>query len=182
MYIQIKDGGIKLYPEESPVVWDETHYCAPERLTPEEADQFCVVLRVDTLAPSYDAITHGLREAAPAQVDGIWTQQWEVYPLPVEEVEANTAAQVARERAQAKARRAEAVEAITVTTQAGNTFDGDETSQNRMARAVIALNAAGVASVPWTLADNSVVPATAAELAEALALAGAAQSALWRIE
>lgn len=39
----------------------------------------------------------------------------------------------------------------------------------------------GIASVPWTLADNSVVPATAAELAEALAIAGAAQSALWRI-
>lgn len=136
---------------------------------------------VDTPRPAFDPMTHGLRESplliSPLQC----TRQWEVFPLPAEEVEAIAAAKIARERAQAKARRAEAVEAITVTTQAGNTFDGDETSQNRMARAVIALNAAGVPSVPWTLADNSIVQATAAELAEALALAGAAQSALWAL-
>lgn len=137
---------------------------------------------VDTPRPAFDPMTHGLRAAAPLIERDQCVLQWEVYPLPAEEVKANTAAKIAHARAQAKARRAEAVEAITVTTAAGNTFDGDETSQNRMARAVIALNAAGVPSVPWTLADNSVVPATAAELAEALALAGAAQSALWRIE
>jgi hypothetical protein len=135
---------------------------------------------VDTPRPEYNSKTHGLRESPPL-LDDACTLQWEVFPLPAEEVEAIAASKAAQARAQAKGRRAEAVQAITVTTQAGNTFDGDETSQNRMARAVIALNAAGVASVPWTLADNSVVPATAAELAEALALAGAAQSALWAL-
>ena len=79
-----------------------------------------------------------------------------------------------------KASRAAAVEAIDVTTAAGNTFDGDEISQGRMARAILALNAAAPGTtVNWVLADNSVIDATAAELTEALALAGAAQAALW---
>ena len=79
-----------------------------------------------------------------------------------------------------KASRDAAVEAIDVTTDAGNTFDGDEVSQGRMARAILALNAAAPGTtVNWILADNSVIDATAAELTEALALAGAAQAALW---
>jgi len=140
------------------------------------------LIYIDTERPDFDPVTQGLREA-PVLVEQFHvTRQWEVFPLPTEEVAAIAASKAAQARAAAKSRRAEAVEAITVTTAAGNTFDGDETSQNRMARAVIALNAASIASVPWTLANNSIVPATAAELAEALALAGAAQSALWRIE
>lgn len=82
-------------------------------------------------------------------------------------------------REAAKAARAAAVSAITVTTQAGNTFDGDETSQGRMVRAIVALQATGTPSVNWVLADNSVIAASAAELSEALALAGAAQAAIW---
>lgn len=78
-----------------------------------------------------------------------------------------------------KASRAAAVEAIKVTTTAGNEFDGDETSQGRMARAIIALGTTPGGTVNWVLADNSVINATAAELAEALALAGAEQAALW---
>ena len=79
----------------------------------------------------------------------------------------------------AKADRAFAVSAIKVTTQAGNTFDGDEVSQGRMARAIIALQATGTPAVTWVLADNSTLQASAAELSEALAMAGAEQAALW---
>jgi hypothetical protein len=85
-------------------------------------------------------------------------------------------------REAAKAARAAAVEAITVTTQAGNTFDGDEISQTRMARAIIALQATGTPSVTWVLHNNTAIQATVAELSEALALAGAAQAAIWVIE
>lgn len=85
-------------------------------------------------------------------------------------------------RAEAKRARAEAVAAITVTTAAGNTFDGDEESQTRMSRAIIALQATSTASIPWVLSNNTVIHASAAELAEALALAGAAQAAIWIIE
>ncbi len=86
----------------------------------------------------------------------------------------------AKQREEWKASRAAAVAAITVTTQAGNTFDGDEISQGRMARAILALNASPAGTtVTWVLADNSTIEATPAELTEALALAGAAQAALW---
>lgn len=82
-------------------------------------------------------------------------------------------------RIAAKAEREMAVANIKVTTAAGNTFDGDETSQTRMARAILALQATGTPKTIWVLADNSVIEATAAELIEALALAGAAQAELW---
>jgi hypothetical protein len=45
---------------------------------------------IPTVTPEYDTATHAVREAAP--VGGV--QQWEVYPLPSEEVEANHAAAV----------------------------------------------------------------------------------------
>jgi penicillin V acylase-like amidase (Ntn superfamily) len=85
-------------------------------------------------------------------------------------------------RDELKAQRADAVAAIQVTTGAGNTFNGDETSQSRLVRAVVALDAAPVGTtVNWVLADNSVLVATKAELTEALMLAGAAQAAIWVI-
>ena len=82
-------------------------------------------------------------------------------------------------RAEAKAARAVAVDNIKVTTQAGNTFDGDETSQARMSRAILVLSTGFANEVPWVLADNTVIQVSAAELTEALALAGQAQAALW---
>ncbi|MGP3789765.1 DUF4376 domain-containing protein [Pseudomonas sp. B392_1p] len=84
-------------------------------------------------------------------------------------------------RAAWKTERAGAVAAIKVTTAAGNVFDGDETSQGRMARAILGLQspAADVQTVTWVLADNNVIEASAAELQEALTLAGAEQARLW---
>lgn len=104
-----------------------------------------------------------------------------------------------------KKARAEAVAAITVTTQAGNTFDGDEASQGRMARATETLkflSARKQAGTPinldafgpcyqllgdeylcaWVLADNTPIYASENELREALALAGATQTALWVLD
>lgn len=84
------------------------------------------------------------------------------------------------EREVFKLSRADAVAQIVVVTAAGNSFDGDEISQGRMARAILGLNASGEsATVTWVLADNAVIQASAAELSEALALAGAEQAALW---
>ncbi|AFU45669.1 hypothetical protein C380_09845 [Acidovorax sp. KKS102] len=117
-------------------------------------------------------------------VDGAWqvldAEAWAQFVAEREAQAAEAAASQAREAF--KLARAEAVARITVTTQAGNTFDGDETSQSRMARAILALQATGTPSVNWVLADNTVIDATAAELAEALALAGARQAELWVAE
>ena len=82
-------------------------------------------------------------------------------------------------REAAKAQRAAQVAAIKVTTQAGNEFDGDEVSQGRMSRAIIALSTGLAPSVSWVLADNTVIQATPQELTEALVLAGQAQASLW---
>jgi hypothetical protein len=84
-------------------------------------------------------------------------------------------------REELKAERELAVAASKVTTAAGNTFDGDETSQTRMTRAIIALGTGLAPSVNWVLADNTVIQATAAELTEALVLAGQAQASIWVI-
>ena len=113
--------------------------------------------------------------AVPAANAGIgWLYAGGVFtapaPVPPSAEEVRTLAKLAR---------AESVAAIKVTTQAGNTFDGDETSQGRMARAIIALSTNLAPSVSWVLADNSVIQATAAELTEALVKAGQAQAAMW---
>lgn len=80
-------------------------------------------------------------------------------------------------RAAFTASRGTAVAAITVTTSAGNVFNGDEDSQNRMARSIVALT--DTDTITWVLADNSTIQATKAELQEALKLSGEAQTALW---
>lgn len=108
--------------------------------------------------------------SAPSDVRQLWTASGWSEPKKTDE----------QLREEWKASRAASVEAIKVTTQAGNTFDGDETSQGRMARAILALNAAAPgAAVNWVLADNSVIDATAQEITEALALAGSAQAGVW---
>lgn len=79
-----------------------------------------------------------------------------------------------------KERRAQAVAAITVTTDQGHTFDGDEISQGRMARAIISMQFQPEGStVQWVLHDNTVLDIGVEELREALTLAGLRQTELW---
>jgi len=80
-----------------------------------------------------------------------------------------------------KIERQSLVDAIIITTASGKKFNGDEQSQNRMARGILGLQAAGVSEITWVLADNTPVSVTIAELGEALALSGAAQAAVWVI-
>lgn len=76
-----------------------------------------------------------------------------------------------------KAERQQKIDAITVEVD-GFIFDGDEVSQNRMARAVTAADQL-TDTTPWTLHDNSVVTVTALQLKTACRLAGEAQTAIW---
>lgn len=81
----------------------------------------------------------------------------------------------------AKAERATQVGRLTVTVD-GMVFDADETSQNRMSRVVSGAQALGIdqsTTQVWVLADNTVATPTVAQLAQALKLAGEAQTALW---
>ena len=78
--------------------------------------------------------------------------------------------------AQAKAERAEAVESITVEVD-GLVFDGDEKSQERMARSIVALEDGE--TIIWVLHDNSIANVSKEQLKTALRLAGQKQTELW---
>lgn len=93
----------------------------------------------------------------------------EVPPPTEEQIAAN-------EMEKAKAERAEYVSKIIVTVD-DLPFDGDETSQDRMARSCVALNDGE--TVQWVLADNTISQVTKEQLRKALRLAGEAQTAIW---
>lgn len=129
-------------------------------------------VEIDTL-PVFDPATHVAEAVLPQFIDGVWRQAWVVRALSVEEL----AARDAQALAAAKAARTALVAAIKVTTAAGNTFDGDEDSQNRMARAIAGMT--DTDELPWILANNTPIMATQAELREALRLSGLAMAAIW---
>lgn len=64
----------------------------------------------------------------------------------------------------------ELLNSITVTTQSGKTFDGNETARNNMMSAIMAADVVGQTESDWKLADNTVSNITLGELKEALAL------------
>ena len=85
--------------------------------------------------------------------------------VKIAEVEATVQAQVAK---QAKL---EALATLTVTTTAGNEFDGDDVARSDMMAAKQASEILGITSSNWKLADNSWKLIELSELKEALALA-----------
>lgn len=78
--------------------------------------------------------------------------------------------------AQAKQERAEEVSKIVVEVD-GMKFDGDETSQGRMARSAVAMN--DEETITWVLHDNTIAQVTKSQLLQALRLSGEEQTRLW---
>ena len=63
-------------------------------------------------------------------------------------------------------------------------FDGDEISQNRIARTITAATAAGYGpedTTTWVLHDNTVATVTIKQLSQALLASGLKQTELWII-
>lgn len=81
---------------------------------------------------------------------------------------------------QAKHERAKQVAAIKVEVD-GMTFDGDETSQSRMARALEVASITGMQSTIWVLADNTVAEVTVAQMQQALSKAMLEMGELWTV-
>ena len=82
---------------------------------------------------------------------------------------------------EAKTERTDAVSKITVEVD-GLVFDGDETSQDRMTRAITMFTSSGLpadTTTSWVLADNTVAQVTIDQLTQALLLAGQKQTELW---
>lgn len=179
-YVKVTGDTISEVPSGN-IEWDENHFCAAERLSPEELLAFNVFECEYLDEPEFDSTTHTAVRNPPAWDGSKYVVTWSVIPLSeieIAKIQANIAGAA---RAKAKQMRQTLVDKIQVTTQSGKTFDGDETSQNRMARAILALQATGTPTVTWVLADNTSTQATVAELSEALALAGATQAAIWVI-
>lgn len=96
----------------------------------------------------------------------------EVSRINEESVESKVAADITK----SKIDRARDVAQIIVKTSSGSEFDGDELAQTRMARAITVL---GSNTIQWKLADNTFKEVDAAELTEALFLAGQTQAEIW---
>ena len=83
---------------------------------------------------------------------------------------------------EAKTERSEVVSKLVVDVD-GMKFDGDETSQARMSRAVLLAvvfdKNLDATTTKWVLADNTVAYPTIRQLAQALMLAGEEQTAVW---
>lgn len=103
---------------------------------------------------------------------------WAQYGVTYSERELTPEEQEAQNLAIAKRERAAKVAAITVEVD-GMVFDGDESAQSRMARAITAAETAGLESTVWVLADNTVATVTKVQLQQALAKAMIAMSELW---
>jgi hypothetical protein len=131
-------------------------------------------------APAIDIDKVALRDGARMDDRGNWVYAWRVEYLPPDVVAANAAAAAQAAREAAKQKRDAAVAAITVNV-GGLVFDGDELSQGRMARAILAMETAGIASTPWTLANNAVATVSTAQLRAVLAQATLAQTAMWAL-
>ena len=76
------DGSFLRRVPDGDVEWDETHLCPAYALTPEESQSFRVGSFVLTVPPSVDRFK-AVREVDPIKVDGVWTQAWAVYDLPL---------------------------------------------------------------------------------------------------
>lgn len=148
-----------------------------------------------TPQPAHDPVIQTVRRLPAVLTDkGHYEQAWEVVPRFNDytdengvlhtraEQEAEAIAKDAEEKAAhalaaAKDARQVEVDAITVTTQSGKVFDGNEDAQNRMGRAVTSMEPGD--TIPWVLADNTVAVVGRDELKEALRLAGAAMAVIW---
>ena len=84
----------------------------------------------------------------------------------------------AKRLAEAKAKRAEEVNALTVEVD-GMTFDGNEEAQSRMTRALEVAKITGMESTVWVLADNTVAEVTVTQMQRALTKAMLAMCELW---
>lgn len=105
-------------------------------------------------------------------------EKGEVLNYPDTEIEVIKEAQIMEAVSMLKIERRQAVKQIVVTITSGETLDGDEVSQSRMARAISALPD-DTTTVSWTGANNDVYSLTKPQLQEALLLAGQAQTQIW---
>lgn len=80
MYIELKTLNYPVYEHEIRARYSNVSFPVPF----DPPSGYAIV--VGSERPSYDPVAEGIREAAPKQVNGVWTQQWEVFGLDEEQV------------------------------------------------------------------------------------------------
>lgn len=129
-------------------------------------------------APSVTIAQEAVRNGVVMDAKGNWVHAWRVDELPADVVAQRVVVAEAAAREAAKVQRAAAVARIAVKVD-GMTFDGDEESQGRMSRAILVGDDSAIDTVMWVLANNTTAAVPLQTLKKALALAVAAQGALW---
>lgn len=97
MHIKLLNGEVKRYPYSLGLLYlDYPNTSFPSVLSNELLADYEVYPVTSTLPPDYDFSTQTVTEAAPALLDGTWTQQWAVRDLTAEELKARVPQAVAR--------------------------------------------------------------------------------------
>lgn len=153
------------FPDQYPYPLDQLRRDYPNTSFPNALSvallaEFGIYPVTPTAPPEYDAASQIVEEAALVQIDGAWTQQWEVRDLTAPEL-AVMREQLHRDR---RARRTQAETG-------GFTFgarriDSDRDSVLRLTQAALVASQALAADQPfaveWVCADDSVLPLDAA--------------------
>lgn len=168
-----KTTGLVLIESEIRAAYPNTSFPIPF-VAPDEYD--VVFPSPEPIKSEYQS---AVRDGVEQDSKGNWVWAWKIIDWTDEQIAEHEATKAANALVAAKAERQTKVDTLIVTTQAGNTYDGDEVSQGRMARAIIGMQTQPGITISWVLADNSIVSVTVAELTEALALSGLAQAAIW---
>jgi hypothetical protein len=187
----VDSNGEVFSPEELPSRFPNTAYDWNITPIPEALMEFLGIAVLDEVAPPDVGILSVALPDGAEKVNGVWRTKFRV-TLRFADIEGGKTRQeqedeyvaivsanaLADARDLFKIQRAKDVERITVEVD-GKVFDGDETSQNRMTRAVVALKAADTPTTMWTLSDNSTVEVTTSQLEQALVKSGQAQTSIW---
>jgi hypothetical protein len=95
MFVLISDNRVEKYPYSlRELSLDNPRTSFPNTVGASQLIEWGVFDVAQVPRPTYDPLTHAIREVNPVLVDGAWTQQWEICPLSAEEIEAKRIAAV----------------------------------------------------------------------------------------
>lgn len=140
------------------VEWDETHYCAPDRLTEDEQIFFGVYPLTPSESPTFNPLTQRVIETDPILAGRVATQQWQVETLTTEVTLAYTSAARNLKWNQIKAERDNR--------KSGGTFVSNKwfhsDSDSRIQQLGLVLMGANVPVVQWKTMDGTLITMTQA--------------------
>ena len=148
MFIRLSDS---FYPLDSDQIRAENPHTSFPSPMPLALDAYASVQAESR--PVFDTVTQSCVEAAPMQINGVWTQQWAITELPEEQAAANLTASKALKWEQIKAERDRRKEGGTLVS--GKWFHSDRDS--RIQQIGLVLMGASVPAVQWKTMDGSFV-------------------------